>query len=183
MSLFKHKESSIFCVWDFKSEQVLESHNCFVDENIIAYENIANIEVHSKKKTTSTNNHAVNLSSASSLSLLQPSFISEKCLHQLHCCFNFAITVIKFCQHAFFIFFCFRESIYLFTLSVWTYKFRLISFKWVVWFRWAQFIKLFSLSCITLQSLQSLSCWQVWHTHFICVCCNSYWWHCQTDHI
>jgi len=72
------KESSIFCVWDFESEQVLESHNCFVDENIIAYENIANIEVHSKKKTTSINNHAVNLSSAFSLSLSQPSFISEK---------------------------------------------------------------------------------------------------------
>jgi len=72
------KESSIFHVWDSESEQVLESHNCFVDEGIIAYENIANIEVHSKKKTTSTSNHAVNSSSASSLLLLQPFFVSER---------------------------------------------------------------------------------------------------------
>jgi hypothetical protein len=43
------KESSIFRVWDSESEQVLESHNCFVDEGITAYENLANIEVHSKK--------------------------------------------------------------------------------------------------------------------------------------
>jgi len=62
------KESSIFCVWDSESEQVLEPHNCFVDEGVIAYENMTNIEVHSKKKTTSTN--AVNLSSAFLLSLL-----------------------------------------------------------------------------------------------------------------
>ncbi len=72
------KESSIFCVWDSESEQVLESHNCFVNENITAYKNIANIEVHSKKKTTSTSNHAVNLSSAFSPSLLQSSFVSER---------------------------------------------------------------------------------------------------------
>ncbi len=72
------KESSIFRVWDSKSKQVLESHNCFVNEGITAYENIANIEVHSKKKTTSTSNHAVNLSSAFSFSLLQSSFISEE---------------------------------------------------------------------------------------------------------
>jgi hypothetical protein len=81
------KESSIFCVWDSESEQVLESHNCFVDEGITAYENIANIEVHSKK-TTSTSNHAVDLSSAFSFLLSQPSSVSEECLHQLHCCFN-----------------------------------------------------------------------------------------------
>ncbi len=72
------KESSIFCVWDSESEQVLESHNCFVDEGIIAYENIVNIEVHSKKKTTSTSNHAVNLSSVFSPSLSQSSFVSER---------------------------------------------------------------------------------------------------------
>jgi len=72
------KESSIFYVWDSESEQVLESHNCFVDENITAYENLANIEVHSKKKTTSTSNHVVNSSSAFSLLLLQPSFVSEE---------------------------------------------------------------------------------------------------------
>ncbi len=72
------KESSIFCVWDSESEQVLESHNCFVDEGIIAYENLANIEVHSKKKTTSTSNHAVDSSSAFSFLLLQPSFVSEE---------------------------------------------------------------------------------------------------------
>jgi len=72
------KGSSIFRVWDSESEQVLESHNCFVDENIIAYENLANIKVHSKKKTTSTSNHAVNSSSVSSLLLSQPSFVSEK---------------------------------------------------------------------------------------------------------
>jgi len=72
------KESSIFCVWDSESEQILESHNCFVDEGITAYENIANIEVHSKRETTSTSNHAVNLSSAFSSSLLQSSFVSER---------------------------------------------------------------------------------------------------------
>ncbi len=72
------KESSIFHVWDSKSKQILESHNCFVDESITAYENIANIEVHSKKKTTSTSNHAVNLSSAFSFLLSQSSFVSEK---------------------------------------------------------------------------------------------------------
>ncbi len=72
------KESSIFCVWDSESEQVLKSHNCFVDESITAYENIANIEVHSKKETTSTNNHAVDLSFAFSPLLLQSSFVSEK---------------------------------------------------------------------------------------------------------
>ncbi len=72
------KESSIFCVWDSESEQVLESHNCFVDEGITAYENIANIEVHSKKKTTNTNNHAVDLSSVFSFLLSQSSFVSEK---------------------------------------------------------------------------------------------------------
>jgi len=70
------KESSIFHVWDSESEQVLESHNCFVNENITAYENLANIEVHSKRKTTS--NHAVNPSSAFSLLLSQPSFVSER---------------------------------------------------------------------------------------------------------
>jgi len=69
------KESSIFHVWDSESERVLESHNCFVDEGITAYENLANIKVHSKKKTTS--NHAVNPSSASSLLLSQPLFVSE----------------------------------------------------------------------------------------------------------
>ncbi len=71
------KGSSIFCVWDSESERVLESHNCFVDEGITAYENIANIEVHSKKKTTSTSNHAVDLSSVFSFLLLQPSFVSK----------------------------------------------------------------------------------------------------------
>jgi len=79
------KESSIFCVWDSESEQVLESHNCFVDEGITAYENIANIEVHSKKKTTSTSNHAVDLfsnhavdlSSVFSPLLSQSSSVSE----------------------------------------------------------------------------------------------------------
>jgi len=72
------KRSSIFCVWDSESEQVLKFHNCFVDEGITAYENIANIEVHSKKKTTSTSNHAVNLSSVFSFLLLQSSFVSEE---------------------------------------------------------------------------------------------------------
>jgi len=80
------KESSIFRVWDSESEQVLESHNCFVDEDITAYENLANIEVHSKRKTTSTSNHAVNSSfnhavdsSSAFLSLLsQSSFITEE---------------------------------------------------------------------------------------------------------
>jgi len=72
------KESSIFCVWDFESEWVLEFHNCFVDEDITAYENLANIEVHSKKKTNSTSNHAVNSSSVSSPLLSQPSFVSEE---------------------------------------------------------------------------------------------------------
>jgi len=72
------KESSIFCVWNFESKQVLESHNCFVDENIITYENIANIKIHSKKKTTSISNHAVNSSSVSSLLLSQSSFVLER---------------------------------------------------------------------------------------------------------
>jgi len=72
------KESSIFCVWDSESEQVLESHNCFVDESITAYENLANIEVHSKKKITSTNNHAVDFSSVFSLLLSQSSSVSEE---------------------------------------------------------------------------------------------------------
>ncbi len=71
------KESSIFCVWNSESEQVLESHNCFVNESITAYKNIANIEVHSKKETTSTSNHAVDSSSAFSFLLLQLSFVSE----------------------------------------------------------------------------------------------------------
>jgi hypothetical protein len=44
------KESSIFRVWDSESEQVLESHNCFVDEGITAYENIANIEVTARRR-------------------------------------------------------------------------------------------------------------------------------------
>jgi len=70
------KESSIFCVWDSESEQVLESHNCFVDEDITAYENLANIKVHSKKETTS--NHAVDSSSVFSLLLSQSSFVSER---------------------------------------------------------------------------------------------------------
>jgi len=72
------KGSSIFCVWDSESEQVLESHNCFIDEDITAYENLANIEVHSKNKTTNTSNHAVDSSSAFSFLLSQPSFVSEK---------------------------------------------------------------------------------------------------------
>ncbi len=72
------KESSIFHVWDSESEQVLESYNCFVDEDITAYENIANIKVHSKKKTTSINNHAVNLPSVFSFLLSQSSFVSEE---------------------------------------------------------------------------------------------------------
>ncbi len=72
------KESSIFCVWDFESEQVLESYNCFVDEGITAYKNIANIEVHSKRKTTSTSNHAVDLSSVFSFLLSQSSSVSEE---------------------------------------------------------------------------------------------------------
>jgi len=59
-------------------KQILEFHNCFVNESITAYENMANIEVHSKQKTTSTSNHAVNLSSAFSPSLLQPFFASEE---------------------------------------------------------------------------------------------------------
>jgi len=72
------KGSSIFRVWDSESKQVLESHNCFVDEDITAYENLANIEVHSKKKTTSTSNHAVNSSSVFSLLSSQSSFVSEE---------------------------------------------------------------------------------------------------------
>ncbi len=72
------KESSIFHFWDSESKQVLEFHNCFVDEGITAYENIANIEVHSKKETTSTSNHAVDLSSVFSFLLLQSSFVSER---------------------------------------------------------------------------------------------------------
>jgi len=71
------KESSIFHVEDSESEQVLESHNCFVDEDITAYENIANIKVHSKRETTNTSNHAVDLSSAFSSLLSQSSFVSE----------------------------------------------------------------------------------------------------------
>jgi hypothetical protein len=81
------KESSIFCVWDSESEQVLESHNCFVDESITAYENIANIEVHSKKKTTSTSNHAVDLL-LHSHSCCHNLLCFRECLHQLHCCFD-----------------------------------------------------------------------------------------------
>jgi len=70
------KESSIFCVWNSESEQVLESYNCFVDENITAYENLANMKVHSKEKTTS--NHAVNPSSVFSFLLSQSSFVSGR---------------------------------------------------------------------------------------------------------
>jgi len=70
------KESSIFRVWDPESERVLESHNCFVDEGVTAYENMANIEVHSKGKTTSNSNHAVDLPSASSPSSSRPPSVS-----------------------------------------------------------------------------------------------------------
>jgi hypothetical protein len=84
----------------------------------LPYENLANIEVHSKKKTTSTSNHAVDSSSAFSFLLSQSSFVSESVCTSYTAALILAITAIKFCQHAFFIFFCFRESIYLFTLSV-----------------------------------------------------------------
>jgi len=56
----------------------MTSARSHVDEGITAYENLANIKVHSKKKTTktSTSNHAVNSSSVSSFWLPQPSSVS-----------------------------------------------------------------------------------------------------------
>ncbi len=46
--------SSIYRVWDPESERVPTSHNCFVEEGISAYENMANIGVNSKGETSST---------------------------------------------------------------------------------------------------------------------------------
>jgi hypothetical protein len=101
MPLFRHERKLNLCVWDSESEQVLESHNCFVDENITAYENIANIEVHSKKKTTSTSNHAVNLSSVSSLLVVTIFFcFRESVCISYTAALILAITAIKFCHHS-----------------------------------------------------------------------------------
>jgi hypothetical protein len=170
------KESSIFCVWDSESEQVLESHNCFVDEGITAYENIANIEVHSKKKTTSTSNHAVNLSSVFSLLLSQSSFVSESVCTSYTAALILAITVIKF-----FIFFCFRKHLPLHCQS------ELMSSDSQVLNKLSDSDELDSLnpsaSAVLCYNLHSHSVVDESDTHFICVCCNFYWWHHQTDHI
>jgi hypothetical protein len=80
------KESSIFCVWDSESEQVLESHNCFVDEGITAYENIANIEVHRRRQLALAIMLSIFL--LHSHLVVTTFFVSEECLHQLHCCFD-----------------------------------------------------------------------------------------------
>jgi len=52
---------------------------------------MANIEVHSKKKTTSNSNHAVDLSSVSSPLSLQPSFISERVSASATLLFQFSL--------------------------------------------------------------------------------------------
>jgi hypothetical protein len=144
MPLFRHEKSSIFRVWDSESEQVLESHNCFVDESITAYENIANIEVHSKKETTSTSNHAVNLFFCSH-SCCHNLFVSESvCTATLLLQFlllqqsNSSSSSVSEKKHL---------PLHVVSLNSWVQTHK--SFKQVVWFRWAQFIEPFSLSCIT----------------------------------
>jgi hypothetical protein len=147
------KESSIFHVWDSESEQVLESHNCFVDEGITAYENIANIEVHSKKETTSTSNHAVNLSSAFSFLLSQSSFVSEKVSASATLLLWFLLLQWSNSSSSFV-----SEEASTSSLSVWTHGFRLTSSRQVVWFRWAWFIEPFSLRWAWFIEPFSLSC-------------------------
>jgi hypothetical protein len=193
MPLFKHERKLNLLCLRLWIRTVLEFHNCFVDEDITAYENLANIEVHSKKKTTSTSNHAVNSSSVFSPLLSQPSLFQRSvCTSYIAAWFLLLQQSNSVSMHSFLLLFQKEAS----TSSC--CQSELMSSDSQVLDKLSDSDELDSLNPSAsavgslnpsaqqlhhTTTLQLLSCWWVWCTCFICVCCNFYWWHCQINHI